>query len=168
MLFRSIVGAVAAVVVVVVWSPWRAEIVEDFPVTGEQRAFPRDPPTRAEDERLNRRIPIEAGSFQMGSPAGVGYLDEHPAHTVRLSAFLMQQHEVTNEEYQRFDPAHSFPAGRERYPTDKINWDRAKAYAEWLGGSLPTEAQWEYAARGSEGRTYPWGEEPPTCEHAQY
>ena len=89
-------------------------------------------------------------------------------HRVRLSNYAIQQHEVTNDEYRRFDPGRRFPAGKDRYPVDSVDWYEAQGYAAWLGGSLPTEAQWEYAARGKRGRRYPWGNEPPTRERANF
>jgi serine/threonine-protein kinase len=114
----------------------------------------------AEDERLNPRILIEGGEFLMGEGSD--------SHRVRVSPFYMQQHQVTNEEYRRFSSAHKFENGQERYPVVRVTWQEAKSYAEWLGGSLPTEAQWESAARGTEGRKYPWGKEKPTCERANF
>ena len=124
-------------------------------------------PPCAED-KLNPCILIEGGSFLMGSPEGIGESDEYPQHRVRLSSFYLQEHEVTNEEYQRFVASHGFPSGKERHPVVEVTWTEAMAYAEWLGGSLPTEAQWEFAARGEEGRTYPWGEDDPTPERLNY
>ena len=79
----------------------------------------------------------------------------------------MQEHEVTNEEYRRFDPDHD-PDARDEHPVVNVYWDDAMAYAEWLGGTLPTEAQWEFAARGRDGRKYPWGNEDATCARANY
>jgi formylglycine-generating enzyme required for sulfatase activity len=125
-------------------------------------------PSWATDERLNPRVLFVGDEFQMGSPDGVAYPDEHPQQRVRVSRFWLQQHEVTNEEYRRFEPTHGFTPGQERYPVVNVTWNEALAYAEWLGGSLPTEAQWEFAARGARGRKYPWGDEEPTCARANF
>jgi len=122
-------------------------------------------PTRERDDALNRRIAINGGSFAMGSPASSGEYSEKPLHTVTLSPFLMQEHEVTNGEYRRFMPSHNAGAADD-LPAVDVSWYDAMAYAIWLGGSLPTEAQWEFAARGESGRTYPWGSESPTCDRA--
>ena len=122
------------------------------------------PPAGSVDP-LNRPVWIEGGTFQMGITDGES--DERPVHPVTVSGFWIQEHEVTNEEYRRFIPGHSFPAGQERHPVVNVNWQQAMDYAGSLGGSLPTEAQWEFAARGTAGRTYPWGEAAPTCALAQ-
>lgn len=123
------------------------------------------PPAGATDP-LNRPIWIEGGTFQMGSTGGRD--NEEPVHQVTVSGFWIQEHEVTNEEYQRFDVKHSFPSGQERHPVVNVKWQEAMDYAGSRGGSLPTEAQWEFAARGTAGRTYPWGEAGPTCQLAHY
>ncbi|SMG57782.1 formylglycine-generating enzyme family protein [Paraburkholderia susongensis] len=165
-------------------------------------------------------IRIPAGRFQMGS--NDGYPEERNVRTVRLDSFLIDEHEVTNEEFARFvkatgyvtdaerarDPA-QFPgvpkaqlvpgsvvfvwpkgteqfddayrwwkfqpganwrhpfgpgssiAGKDNHPVVQVTYDDAKAYAKWLGRDLPTEAEYEYAARGGlDGDTYPWGNTP--------
>ena len=63
---------------------------------------------------------------------------------------IIQQHEVTNEEYRRFDPSHTFPSGRERYPVTQVSWWEAAAYAGWMGASLPTPRQWITAIEGEQ------------------
>jgi formylglycine-generating enzyme required for sulfatase activity len=125
------------------------------------------PPTDADQRSLNPWVDLAGGEFLMGSPEGIGGNSERPAHLVRLSPFSIQTHEVTNEEYRRFDPDHA-PDAPARDPVTGVTWYDAMAYCAWLGGSLPTEAQWEFAARGEEGREYPWGKYPPTREHANY
>jgi formylglycine-generating enzyme required for sulfatase activity len=114
------------------------------------------PPSVEADSKLNPRILVKAARFRMGSVEGQGLADEHPLHWVQLSSFYMQQHEVTSEEYSRFDPKY-----RRGTPLN-ITWYDALMYAVWVGGYLPTEAQWEYSARGTDGRKYSWGNEEPT------
>ncbi len=125
------------------------------------------PPSWKDDDALNHRVLLASGTFVMGADGADAFDNERPLHTVTLSSFYIQEHEVTNEEYQRFEPSHSFEPGRERHPAI-LNWHEATDYATWLGGRLPTEAQWEYAARGTEGRKYPWGSEEPTPDHANF
>lgn len=114
-----------------------------------------------------------------------------PAHTVHLGGFSMDRYPVTVAEYARFlndghgdhyreemarpecglvrrGGRYEVVAGREDYPIVYVTHADATAYAAWAGKQLPTEAQWERAARGLEGRTYPWGEEPPDPSRANY
>jgi formylglycine-generating enzyme required for sulfatase activity len=121
------------------------------------------PPSSPARDPLNAVARMETGSFVMGSRDV--YAAEHRVH---VSAFAIQKHEVTNEEYRRFDPRRPFPPRREKHPVDSVDWYDAQAYAAWLGGSLPTEAQWEFAARGTAARAYPWGNQPPTRERANF
>ena len=99
------------------------------------------------------------------------YKDQRPEHKVDLDAFYIDQYEVTNSEYKQFIdatqypelPGHweegAFPEGEKDLPVTNVTWGEALAYALWAGKRLPTEAQWEKAARGTEGRLFPWGEE---------
>jgi len=135
---------------------------------------------------------VPAGIFMMGcddakdDTCGVG---EKPIHEVFLSPYRIDINEVTAGDYERcveanacfesdFDRYITEPKGyercniyhedvtRKRYPANCVSWYGADSYCKWLGRRLPTEAEWEKAARGTDGRRYPWGDEPtPTCEY---
>lgn len=144
---------------------------------GRTRTVPPPIPPPGADDPLNRAILIEGGSFMRGSddpgestdPASpFATFDERPVRRVTVAGFWIQEHEVTNEEYRRFDAGHEFPIGRERHPVVNVTWREAMDYAASIGGSLPTETQWEFAARGTGSRKYPWGDSEPTCERAHY
>ncbi|MGV8025596.1 MAG: SUMF1/EgtB/PvdO family nonheme iron enzyme [Anaerolineaceae bacterium] len=125
---------------------------------------------------------VPAGEFLMGSEDG--YSDEIPVHTVYLDAYWIDQTEVTNAQYQQCveEGACSFPYESSSYsrnnyygnstyadyPVIYVDWNQANDYCEWAGRRLPTEAEWEKAARGTDGRTYPWGEKSPNADLANY
>lgn len=114
---------------------------------------------------------IPADEFEMGDHHGVGFDDEQPVHTVYLDAFYIDKYEVTNAQYRKFMDAtgHSAPGywndalvNAPKQPVVGLSWHDAVAYAEWEGKRLPTEAEWEKAARGGlVGKRYPWGDEAP-------
>lgn len=123
---------------------------------------------------------VPAGSFLMGSLPEVdsgANEDEFPQHEVSQSGFWIDVTEVTNSMYavcveENVCTNSSFAAdGRfngSEHPVVGVSWDDANTYCQWVGGQLPTEAQWEYAARGNDGRLFPWGNKYPTCNKAQF
>jgi len=127
-------------------------------------------------------ITIPAGEFLMGTPEGQGRADEWPQRSVYLDAFEIDQVEVTNKRYMQFVKAtgHRTPpnpygtgplrslTGIEYLPVVQTTWYDAKAYCAWAKKRLPTEAEWEKAARGTDGRLYPWGNDPPTAKLANF
>jgi len=108
-------------------------------------------------------VKIPAGEFLMGSE---DYDDEKPQHTVYLPTFYIAKYPVTAAQYRAFVQESGHKTGDERslkgvdnHPVVYVNWHDALAYARWHGLNLPTEAEWEKAARGTDGRAYPWGNE---------
>ncbi len=138
-----------------------------------------------QDEKEMDSVPmvkIPAGTFLMGNPEGKGRADERPQRSVHLDAFAIDQVEVTNERYMAFvtstghrNPPNPYGTGSlrsvkgiEQLPVVQMTWYDAKAYCSWAKKRLPTEAEWEKAARGIDGRLFPWGNEPATLKRANF
>jgi len=111
-------------------------------------------------------VRVAAGTYVIGRDDG----DElaGPKHTATLASFFIDKTEVTNREYKRFVDAaghaapkvwqeRAFPDGKGNYPVTDVTWQDASDYASWAGKRLPTEAEWEAAARGRDASIYPWG-----------
>lgn len=121
------------------------------------------PPVLIRERDGARVIAVPGGTFQMGNFEADP--DEQPPHHVRLSSFYLDEGEVTLGMFSAFAAATGAPLppqpdwhGGHEEPVVLVTWDAASAYCEWAGARLPTEAQWEYAARGGKPLDWPWGE----------
>ncbi len=135
----------------------RAEVVIDIETLGPAKVL------RTEDGA--EMVLVPAGEFMMGSE---DYDNEKPRHRVIVDAFYIDKYEVTNALYRRFMDATSRDApfywrdgkwNGASQPVVGVGWNDADAYCRWVGKRLPTEAEWEKAARGTDGRKYPWGDQ---------
>jgi formylglycine-generating enzyme required for sulfatase activity len=145
---------------------------------------PSTSPPAAPGSKLNAKdgaevVMVPAGEVTMGADsltdAEARKVVNTPKHTVNLDGYWIYKYDVTVAQYRKFcaDTGQAMPQAppwgwREDNPIVNVNWDNASKYAKWAGASLPTEAQWEKAARGMDGRNFPWGNDwaPERCVHS--
>ncbi len=145
----------------------------------------KEKPAPEEPYRDIEWVRIPAGEFEMGDDKNIGEADERPLHKVHLNEYYISKYEVTFEQYDKFcdETGRKKPSNeiyghkflpRGKFPVVNIMWNDAKAYCDWLSQKsgrnihLPTEAQWEKAARGTDKRIYPWGDQSPDSNLANW
>ena len=147
------------------------------PESASTPAAPLTLPTEIMGQDGATMLLVPAGEFSMGSEDADD--DERPIHRVHLDAFYIDKIEVTNARFARFaaavmsEPPWGFanqdtPVKKGDQPVRWVNWIEATAYCAWVGKRLPTEAEWEKAARGTDSRVFPWGNDPPTPARAVF
>ena len=146
-----------------------------IPFTAAVMGIDKEPSKAATDLKETRSMYSQRMNMPWSRDA---FHDEGPAHWVVMDAYFIDKHEVSNKDYKNFmkTTGHSAPAywddprlNKPEQPVVGVNWYDAKAYCEWNGKRLPTEAEWEFAARGPEGWRYPWGNtfDPSKANFAQ-
>lgn len=179
-------GALGLVIAAVLWGTRKPDAAvrparDAAVVTARDAAVVPPPPPPPPPPRVTEGcVQLAGGTFTMGSPVGEGEDDERPQHTVTVAGFCIDRTEVTVGAYRACVAAgrcaaptaydarpgrwqvfcHWGRSGVEGHPINCVTQPQAEAYCAWRGGHLPTEDQWEFAARGAAGRRYPWGDAP--------
>jgi formylglycine-generating enzyme required for sulfatase activity len=168
------------------------------PVETGRRPVSTPPTTVTPNRRIHAKTGIEliripAGPFLYGSADSdeLAFGDEKPQRTIDLPDYWIGRTPVTNAQYKRFldaNPRHrvpyaeeswakpynwdqtrrAYPEGKAEHPVVLVSWDDAQAFCDWARLQLPSEQAWEKAARGTDGRVWPWGDEPPTADHCNF
>ena len=156
-------------------------VVEKIKEQTEQKYARKPGEVDAAQAAKSEMVAVPAGAFKMGCNEAVDNRctkDEKPYHDVHLDAFRIDKYEVTVAQYKACVAADVCSApqtgagcnwdrsGRENHPVNCVDWDMANSFCEWAGKRLPTEAEWEKAARGKDGRKYPWGNQEAGCRYA--
>ena len=163
-----VLSAVVLAVLAGTWSMSAAQLDR----LRKSKSFKTTPPAEAP------MVEIPAGEFMMGSDGSQALEDERPSHRVWLDAFSIELHEVTTAQYAAFLSVQNRAAPWQWESVDLVqhgdrpvigvDWRDAEAFCTWKGKRLPTEAEWEKAARGTDARLYPWGNQAPTADLANF